>query len=409
MSASSMAIYTYEAADKRGAIHSDRIDASSKDEVLIFLGRKDLIPILVEEEGKRAGLSLSTSFFERITALDRITLVRNLAVTLKAGLSIIEAIDILIMDTSKNVLRNILQNAKASLQKGQPLSAIFSRYRKYFSPVFTGLLQAGEASGHMDKALEQLAEQMDKEYKLGKKVKSALAYPVLLLITSVLVIIMLLIFVMPRLARSFRMSGAELPTITKVLITISNAVASNILLDVLVVAFLIFGFKFFKRTAFGSKVLVHLVLRIPIAKELVKKVALVRFSRNLGSLIGSGINIVDGLQISAQTVGNEVYKNKILSAVPQIKNGVALSDILKGETKYFPHLLVNMISVGERTGTLEYVLKTFSDFYEEEVDNTLKDLTTFLEPLMLLFMGVIIGTIALSILLPIYQLISKFA
>lgn len=405
-----MPIFRYEAADRDGAVFHDLIDATSEDEALLSLSIRNLVPVSLEEEGKeKIKIHLSTGLFERVTVEDRIALVRNLAVTLRAGLNIIEAVDILSVDATKKVLRDILETAKSSLQKGLPLSQTFSDYKKYFSPVFTGLMRAGEASGHLDKALEQLAEQMAKEYRLGKKVTSALAYPVILLVASFCVLALLLIFVLPRLAHSFQMSGVELPLITKIILAASGLVSSHLFLFGGLLVGLFITFNILRKTEKGSLFLLKVVLKIPVASMLVKKIALVRFSRNLGTLISSGINIIEALKISADTVGNIIYKEKILNAVGQVRNGVALSDALKGDKHYFPHLLVSMIAVGEITGTLEYVLKTFSDFYDEEVDNALKDLTTFLEPIMLLGMGLMIGVIALSILLPIYQLIGKFS
>lgn len=406
-----MPVFRYEAADGKGAMRYDIIDAPNKNDALLLLSKKGLIPVSIEEEGKRRmiNVSLNTTIFERVTAEDRITLVRNLAVTLRAGLSVLEAMDILIVDTPKKALKDIMKQAEVALQKGQPLSRSFARYPKYFSPVFTGLMEAGEASGHLEQSLEQLAEQMSKEYRLLKKVKSAMAYPVILLVASFAVLVMLLVVVLPRLAKSFMMSGVQLPTVTKVVLAVSGFVASHFLLLAFLFVALVLAFNFVKKTEKGNRFLLKTVMRIPVVSELVKKVALVRFSRNLSSLIASGINIIDALTVTADTVGNIIYKEKILNAVSQIKNGLSLSDTLKDNDKLFPHLLLSMMAVGEKTGTMEYVLKTFADFYDEEVDGALKDLTTFLEPVMLLLMGLIIGLIAMSILLPIYQLIGKFA
>ena len=404
-----MALFLFEATDAQGGVHKDKIEAMDRHEALILLAKKQLTPYFLEEEGKiKGGLNLNSGLFERIKPIDRITLVRNLAVTIKAGLNIIEAVQILIVDTNKKILKNILLDAKSSLERGQPLSATFAKYNKYFSPVFSGLIEAGEASGHLDKALEQLGNQVDKEYKLVRKVRSALAYPAILLVASIIVILILLVFVLPRLSRSFELSGAELPGITRAILAVSNAVRNNIIMDLVIVGSIFALTSYFRKSPRGRQIFLNFAMKIPVLSELIKKVALVRFTRNLSTLIGSGINIIDALQLSSQTTGNDLYKHRIVASIAEIKNGIALSDTLKNETKLFPHLLVNMIAVGEKTGTLEYVLKTFSDFYDEEVDASLKDLTTYLEPIMLLFMGVVIGTIALSVLLPIYQLVGKF-
>lgn len=403
-----MPTYYYEATDRAGKVFYSTIDAVSKDEALLALNRKDLLPISIKEGTGKSKFGLSFSIFESVTPEDRIALVRNLSITLRAGLNVIEAVDIIRADTEKKALRDILEAAKTALQKGQPLSSVFIQYPKYFSPVFTGLLQAGEVSGRLDASFEQLADQMSKEFRLRRNVKSALTYPVVLLVASFLVMTLLLVFVLPRLAYSFRLSGVQLPLLTRIVLALSDAISSHLVLFSSFVVGLFLLINFGRKTRSGHRFLLQVAFKIPVVNKLIKKIALVRFSRNLSSLIGSGINIIEAITIASDTVGNVLYREKILVSIGKIKNGISLSDALKDETQYFPHLLVNMIAVGERTGTLEFVLKTFADYYVEEVDNALKDLTVFLEPVMLLGMGLIIGVIALSILLPIYQLIGKF-
>jgi len=405
-----MATFIYEAANKEGFIEKGKFEAESKSEVVRYLERKNLIPIFIDIEGevkKFRGFQFSP--FETIRPIDRILLVRNLSATIKAGLNILESLDILITDATKKLIKKFLSQAKFNLQKGQPLSATFVQFKKYFPPVFVGLVKAGEASGRLGENLDELSRYLIKEYNLRKKIRTALAYPVILLIGSIGVITMLLLFVLPRLAKSFQMSKVELPFITKTLVSISKIFTFSPLLDLAVAVGLIWFFIYFRKTFLGRRFFLKLLLKIPIARDLVKKVALVRFTRTFGGLMASGITVIEALDISAEAVSNETYKRIILDSKEQVKAGVPLSRIFKNHSDFFPHLLLNMMAVGERTGTLEHILKTFSDFYEEEVDDTLKDLTTFLEPLLLLFMGLVIGVIALSILLPIYQLVGKFA
>jgi type II secretory pathway component PulF len=363
----------------------------------------------LEERGMFSGQEKDRwQLFTGIRPLDRIVLVRNLAVTLKAGLSIVEAVEVLIKDATRRGMRQVLNSAKFSLERGQPLSAVFAAYSQFFPPIFVGLVRAGENSGKLDKSLDELAQQLTKEFKLVRKIKSAMAYPLILLVGSVGVVALLLTFVLPRLIKVFQLSGVKLPVITQVFIFLSNILTYSYWLDAGVIAFLVWFFLYFRRTEWGRKIVLRVLFHTPLVKELVKKIALVRFTRVLSGLVGSGVNIVEALQLSAQAVGNVYYRIAILDSLEQIKNGVPLSETLQNKSHLFPNLLINMVTVGEKTGTLDYVLKTFSDFYDEEIDNTLKDLTTVLEPLLLLIMGVIIGAVALSILLPIYQLVGNF-
>ena len=405
-----MSTFIYEASDKEGNIEKGKLAAGNRREVVEYLGRKNLIPIAIEKEGETTTIKgLSFVLFETVKPIDRILLVRNLSATIKAGLNIIESLDILIADFTKNVMRNILTQAKFNLQRGQPLSSTFAYYKKYFPPIFVGMVKAGEASGRLDSTLEELGGYLIKEYNLVRKVRSALAYPAILLVASAGVITLLLTFVLPRLAKSFEMSKVELPFITKALIEASDVLMYSPVLDLLAVAALFCFFIYFRRTPTGRKIFLKFFMKIPMARDLVKKVALVRFARTLSSLLSSGIGVIEALNISAEAVSNETYKAVILGSVSQVKSGVPLSKIFGNYPKLFPHLLINMMAVGERTGTLEHILKTFSNFYDEEVDNALKDLTTVLEPILLLFMGLVVGLIALSILLPIYELVGKFA
>jgi len=221
-------------------------------------------------------------------------------------------------------------------------------------------------------------------------------------------VVLLVVFILPRLTKVFSQSGIQLPLTTKILVAVSHVISFSPILDILVFIFLFWFFVFFRKTLIGRKLFEKVIFHIPIVKELVKKVVLVRFARALSGLIGSGLSIIEALKLSADAVGNYTYQKIILTAVEEIQSGAPLSKILQKYPNFFPRFLTGLMTMGERTGTLEYVLKTFADFYDDEVDNLLKDLTTFIEPLLLLILGFIIGVIAISILLPIYQLVGKF-
>lgn len=403
-------LYKYESIDSDGVTEVGEFDASSKNDVIEYLNKKGLTPVSVEEKGaKKSGDILSISFFDSVSSIDRIIFVRNLAATVRSGLSIMESLDILIADTTKKAMYNVLTQARMNLQNGQPLSATFASFKNFFPAIFVGMLRAGEATGSLDKSLDELGRHITREYNLNKKIKSALAYPILLLIASIGVVVLLLVFIMPRLTKAFKQSGVELPALTKFVIAVSNFFTYSFVLDTLILAAIIWFFVFFRKTPKGQKLFLWMAFRIPVIKELVKKVALVRFTRTLGSLISSGTSIVEAMNLAADSTGNEYYKQAILDSVNQIKNGISLSKSLGRFPELFPKFLTSLIAVGERTGTLESILRNFSDFYDDEIENSLKDLTTFLEPVLLLGMGVVVGAIALSILIPIYQLVGKFA
>lgn len=406
-----MPTFIYEASDKEGNIIKGEYEASDRAAAAVYLERRELIPTLLEIKGELKGIkaiSFSLSFFETIKPVDRVFLVRNLAAAVKSGLNIVESLDILIVDATKNIMKEILTQAKFNLQKGQPLSATFAYYKKHFPPVFYGLIKAGEASGRLDEILEELGNYLSKEYNMNKKVKSAMVYPLILLIASVAVTALLLFFVLPKMAKTLKSVKMELPFITRALLWISNFLVDYKFFVFIFAIALILFFGWFRKTTAGRMFFQKIFMKLPVAKEVVKKVALARFSRTLGSLISSGLTIVESLNLAAEAVSNEIYKKAILESAESIKKGVPLSKGFKNHPELFPNLFVSMAAVGERTGTLEKVFKTFANFYEEEVDNNLKDLTSILEPLLLLVMGFIVGGIAISILLPIYQLVGKF-
>lgn len=404
-----MAFFTYEAINKDGETVFGDINASNQEEVVGMLSRKRLTPVRIEiKQLKASGFAQANISFERFTALDRIILVRNLATTVKAGLSILESIEILIADATKNITRQILTSARGNIQNGQSLSKTFEDNEKYFPAIFVGMIRAGELSGQLDRTLDELTRNLVKEYDLVKKVKSALAYPVILLVASAGIVGLLLTFVLPKLIKTFTQNRVELPLSTKILVAASNALTYSYLLDLAVIVALGFGLMFLRKSRPGQRALSWLSFKLPVVRNLIKKIILVRFTRILGSLLSSALPIEEALLLSANSLGNHLYREAIEESVREIKNGLPLSESLRKTPDLFPHFLTSLVAVGEKTGTLDEVLKTFADFYEDDVDGALKDLTTFLEPMMLLIMGLIVGGIALSVLMPIYKLVGNF-
>jgi len=406
-----MSLFIYEAMNEEGRIVSSEINSLNKEEVVASLTQKHLTPIKIELRGEEKGsvASLkSQAIFESFSALDKIVLIRNLAATIKAGLSLSEALEILVADTTKNIVKKFLIEAQTSVLNGQPLSRVFEKNSRYFSPIFVGMIKAGESSGQLDKSLEELNRHLNREYKLIKKVKGALTYPIILIIASLGIVTIMLTFVLPKLTKSFTQNNVQLPFLTKVLVQISNALIFSPLLDIVVVGGLIGFIMYFRKTKGGKRFLSVAMFKIPIVKNLIKKIVLVRFARTLGGLISGALSISESLSLTARAVGNDVYEEAILKANDDLKNGIALSRALKNSPDLFPNFLISLVAVGEKTGTLDTVLKNFANFYESDVSSALKDLTTLLEPLLLLFMGLVVGLIAVSILLPIYGMVGQF-
>lgn len=405
-----MSTYIYEAYNKDNKIVHGEYEASSHEEVVAYLNRHHLTPVSIrfvhaQSESKHI---LSIQLFDRLSSIDIMFLVRNLATTIKAGLSIVESLDILIKDAEKKSMKKVLQGAQAAIRNGKPLSDGFNAYQDSFPPIFIGMIKAGEVSGQLDKTLAELAHYLSKEYTLRSKVKSALTYPIILVVASTVVITLMLMFVLPRLTKSFALSGITLPWITRVFLFISHMLTWSFVLDIILVVGIIWFFVYFRTTKIGRKFFFFIISHISVFGNLIKKIALVRFARTFGNLIGSGLSVVNSLTICSQSIDNQHYTRAIGKVIDDINNGIPISESLSKYPKLFPHLLISLTVVGERTGSLHEIFITFADFYEEEVDNTLKELTLILEPTLLLIMGLMIGAIAISIILPIYQLAGHF-
>ncbi len=406
-----MSKYTYEAYSKDSKIETGVYEASSRQDVVDYLTKKSLTPVSIwsnDDSHKREGGILSIQIFSSISGVDIMFFVRNLATTIKAGLSIVESLDILIKDTKNKYFKKILQDVLEKVKGGQQISMAFQEYEHLFPSIFIGMIKAGEVSGQLDRALSELSHYLSKEYELRNKIKSAMTYPIILLVASTIVVTLMLIFVLPKLTQSFATNGVKLPLITQIFLNISNALTYSYIIDGFVLVAIIFFFTYFRTTKIGKKLFFFVTSHTPVAKDLIKKIALVRFARTFGNLIGSGLSVVDSLNISAQSINNQDYTEAINKTIEDIKNGLPISESIAKFPKLFPGLLISLISVGERTGALQEILITFADFYDEEVDNTLKQLTSLLEPILLLTMGLMIGAIAISIILPIYSLVGHF-
>jgi len=398
--------FTYIASNQKGKLTEGEMEAQNQEMVLEYLQKRDLLPVSVSKKNERQKVGLNLAFFQKVTVLDKIMFSRNLALMIKAGVNLAEAIDIMIEDAQKPLLRKIFSHIKSELEKGGQISDALAAFPKYFPTVFISMIKAGEASGNLENTLMQMSDQLKKENALRKKVKSAMAYPAILVTMAGGVVVLLVTLVLPRVAKIFAQSNVKLPLITRALLAVSDFVTQSWLLALIIFAFFIALIYILKKSAIGRKVLYSIMSKTPVVRELVQKVALTRFNRTLNALLKSGMPIIKALEITADSIGNAVYKKVILDmAKNEISKGVSFGMALKRRPEYFPALTTSMIVVGEKSGNLEIMLGHLADFYDEEVDGTLKSLVTILEPVLLLGVGLIIGTLALSIIMPIYQMI----
>ncbi len=340
-----------------------------------------------------------------MSLLDRHILFSNFALMLDAGLSGFEGVQVLKADARKKSVRNITARIELALEQGRPLSDGFAEFPQYFSAVTINLLKAGEASGNLSKTAKLTAMQYKKENDTRKKVMGAMIYPIILAIGSTLMVLGLLIFVVPRLARIFLDSNVPLHPITKITLAISNAV-SNILIDFTVAGFGIGVFIFLFRTQRGKRIVGAIFSRLPIIKGAYRDLNLYRFCWTLGALIGSGVSILEAIQITSDVLTGTSYKAAGIRIKGLVAQGFTLGQSLEKEKKFFPAIVSSMAIVGEKTGSFERIFIQLGDFFEERFDTGLQVAISLFEPLLLVVMGLVVGTIAISVILPIYTLVS---
>ena len=381
------------------------LEAQNLKEVLENLAGRGLRPVSVKILKQRLTIASFKFWGKGVTLEDKIFLTKYLALMLRVGTNLFEAVEILIEDFEKPALKSFLLQVRSNLEKGQAFYSAFAEHPKLFSDVFINLLKAGEASGTLEKTLEDLSVSLEKEKSLSRQVRSALVYPMLLVVMSFFVVTFLITFVLPRIAASFSNGNIEPPLFSKIVFTVSLFLGDHVLL----VYGLLFGgmillWLFLRHTKVGAALFWRMITRVPIVGTLIKKIAIQRFATTLSSLMRAGISIVDSLEITADVVGNEDLRG-VLKRVTRdgITRGLTIGDAFKREP-YFPRTVSNLIAISEKAGHLDSILVTLANFYEEDVLATVGILVSIIEPVLLMFIGTVIGGIALAILVPIYQL-----
>lgn len=352
--------FTYEATASDGRSEKGIREAENAEAVAMWLKGKGLSPLRIEPEKKKGGGLSSISIGAGISTAEKIFLLKYLSTMLHAGLHVAESVDILLSEATKPFMKKLLQEAKGNIERGLPLSVVFKTYPKYFSPIFTGVIEAGEASGTLEKSLDQLLVQITKEYDLNRKVMSAMAYPAILLGASVLIISLLVTLVLPRLGKMFASLNVQLPAPTRALMAVSAVLTAYPLLTVLVLVALVVGFIFLIKSRGGKTILATLSLKTPILRTVVQRVILARMLRILGTLLESGLSIIDAVKLAAVSVGHASYRVVLEKAIGDIERGVGLSNTLEEYPKLFPRIVTSMMAIGEQTGSLTALLHNLS-------------------------------------------------
>jgi type II secretory pathway component PulF len=399
--------FHYSASNKEGKIIEGDGDFKDTEAVLEFLKNQGLAPIKLKAI-KTFKSKLKRSFGSPISLVDKLFLTKYLSLMLKVGTDIFKAIDILLADFEKPAVRALLMEIRKNLEGGKPFYTTFQEYPKIFSPVFTNLIKAGEASGNLENIFQELSVSLEQERELKSRVRSALIYPILLVGLSIAILIMLVTVAIPRIASMFMTGEMKIPFITKIIFNFSFFLQSNGLwIFGLIAGLIVAAFLFFRLTLAGRLIFSRLIYKIPLVSDVLKKIAYQRFGNTFGALMGAGLPILENLEITATTVGNEEMKQALLRiGREKIVRGVTIGEAFHQE-EVFPQTIRTLIAIGEKAGHTEEVLRSLADFYQSEIDNSIKSLIAIFEPMMLLFIGVVVGGIALAVILPVYQFVSQ--
>jgi type IV pilus assembly protein PilC len=386
------------------AVSGERV-ADNKEAVMALLRREQILVSSVKEKGKEMALP---KFGGGVPAKELAIFVRQFSVMIDAGLPLVQCLEILGSQQENKTFAKILHQTRMDVEGGATLADAMRKHPKAFDDLFVNMIAAGEAGGILDTILKRLATYIEKAVKLKAQVKGAMVYPVAVISIAGIVIAVILWKVIPTFASMFEGLGATLPLPTRIVIAASNWFVRLLPFLVVFIVAGVFAFKRYYATYGGRRVIDRMVLKMPIIGILMQKIAVARFCRTLATLISSGVPILDGLEITARTAGNAIVEDAIMAVRKGVESGLTVAQPLK-ESGVFPPMVVQMIGVGEQTGALDAMLSKIADFYEEEVDQAVANLLTLMEPVMILFLGITVGGIVISMYLPLFDLISKLA
>ena len=401
-----MPVFVWEGKTAQGKILKGEMEAASQDAVFARLRSQRIqpIPARVREKGKGLEKEFTVpGFGAKVTAHDVMMFTRQFATMIDAGLPIVQSLDILSQQSENKAFRITVRTIKQDVEGGFTLADALKKHPKIFDDLYVNMVAAGEIGGVLNTILNRIAMFIEKSARLKSKVKGAMIYPATIVVVAVAVVSVLLLFVIPVFAELYGGMGKALPAPTQITINISNFFRAYFMYLAGAIVGIVVALKMYYKTDQGRFAIDGLLLKLPIMGDLIRKVAVARFSQNMSILLTSGVPILDGLAITAKTAGNKVVEKAIMNARISISQGRTVAEPL-AESKIFPPMVCQMVAIGENTGALDAMLKKVADFYEEEVDNAVANLTSLMEPLIMVVLGVILGGLVVSMYLPIFQL-----
>ncbi len=394
-------VFLWEGKTRQGTVQKGELAANSKEEVLTLLRKQNILPITVNAKPRQIKISFGQP---KVRDKDIVILTRQLATMIDAGLPLVQCLTILGSQTENKTLAAVIGQVRTDVESGATFADALKKHPKIFDNLYVNMVAAGEAGGILDTILQRLAAYMEKFAKIKSQIKSAMIYPAVILFVAVAVVALLMVVVVPMLAAMFADMGQALPLPTRIVITVSNFLkgwGGLVLLIVIIGSFV--ALKQFRKTENGLRITDNIALKLPVAGSLIQRVSVAKFTRTLGTLLSSGVPILEALLIVSRTAGNKVVEEAIISTRTSVSEGKTLAEPLS-KARVFPPMVVQMISVGEATGALDNMLNKIADFYDDEVDTAVAALTSLLEPMLMIFLGTTVGFVIVAMYMPIFQM-----
>jgi type IV pilus assembly protein PilC len=400
-----MPVFLWAGKNKKGDIQKGEMEASTEGAVLANLKRMKIEPTKIKKKPK--DLFENVAFLQpKVKTNDIILFARQFSTMIDAGLPIIQCLDILYTQQENATFKKMLRSIKDDVESGATLAEALKKFPNEFDDLFVNMIAAGEAGGILDTILRRLSAYMEKAARLKSKVKGAMTYPIVTLIIAGAVLAIILVFVIPVFEEMFADMGGQLPAFTQMVVKVSDFTKKNVIYIVVGLILFIFAFKKFHSTEKGRALIDKNILRLPVFGDLIRKVAVSKFTRTMGTMLSSGVAILEALEIVAKTAGNKTIEQAVYSVRSDIAEGRTMADPLI-ESGVFPSMVCQMIAVGESTGALDAMLEKIAEFYDEEVDQAVENLTALIEPFMLVFLGITIGGLVIAMYLPVFKMASN--
>jgi type IV pilus assembly protein PilC len=396
-----MAVFTYQGRGSAGTLTGE-IEAPDRTAAVGELRKRAILVTKIQE---RAAGKSSAKGGGKVKDKEMAIFTRQFSTMIDAGLPLVQCLNILAEQSESKNLRDVTGRVARSVEQGSTLADSLRRHPRAFDDLFTNMVEVGESGGILDIVFQRLAAYIEKAAALKRKVKGAMIYPASIISVAFIVVIFMLTFVIPTFTKMFKDLGADLPLPTQVVVWLSEFVRTYILLIIAAVVGCVFAIRAYYRTEKGQSTIDALLLKVPVVGTLIRKVAVARFTRTLGTLVSSGVPILEGLRITARTAGNKVVEKAVLQCRAAVTAGKTLAEPLKA-SGVFPPMVIQMISVGEQTGALDAMLSKIADFYDDEVDTAVTSMTALLEPIMIVVLGVLIGGLVVAMYLPIFKLVT---